>query len=142
MKKSLLLSLAVMSSSAFAGTAYIPFWQADNYGSGGYTCFRFSNVSNVDATVTLSLFSQTGAAYTYISHDAYLISALGTPFTLAAHESGRFCTGGTSTFNVGYGTIEAKPVNPADGQPFLAAQAFYYSSPLSYSITINDGKPF
>lgn len=141
MRKTLALGLFALSTSVFAGTADIPNWQVD---TAGYSCFRISNTSNVEAKINVHLYTQGGTEFFGGISDAIYISALGQEYSLPAMATSRFCVN-KGPVNVGFGSIEAKAADGYPGKARIVAHGIYhtFSAPyVSYTIPIHNGMPF
>ncbi|MDW6092487.1 hypothetical protein SBX64_08010 [Vibrio rhizosphaerae] len=140
--KAAVLALCLSPGLALAGTAYIPTFSVWN---GALSCYKISNVSNVDASITVNFYDENGEFYTGPFGHAKVITALNTPFTLQPHKTAAFCLEKSSQPASGYGVIES---TGTDGnQPFIIASGVYQALHTDYrmverSITINQGLPF
>lgn len=138
--KILLLSLFVLlTSKAYANSVFISNWQT---GFNTFSCFRISNISDVQGEVNVTFYTSNGTVHPGPLHDPYLISALGTPFVVPPKHTARFCLTSTTT-KIGYGRIDTSAVNIGDGKiNFIAHGNFITPNSNGYAIQINNGLPF
>lgn len=143
MKKLLLTLSTLLSFNAFSGTAIINNWQVD---PSGFSCFRVSNTSNVNADVKFTLYKGDGQEYTGALRATSLISSLNTPFVVPPKNTAYFCLETISGVEVGYGVIEGKASAPHTGEVKLVAHGQYAevlsNTRFGYTIDINGGQPF